>query len=95
MFVELIDLETKSYAIYGTALRKSKYDSEAKSGKSIRCGYFKGYKFHCIATDIIISLVFGLKTANVYDKKSFHQPKYLMKSKLSVSLSLTINPKGV
>ena len=48
-----------------------KYDSEAKSGKGTRLGYFKGYKFHCIATvtDIIIPLVFDLTTANVYDNQ--------------------------
>lgn len=67
MFVELIDPETRD----GTALRSSKYDSEAKSGKGTRLGYFKGYKFHCIATvtDIIIPLVFDLTTANVYDNQ--------------------------
>ena len=50
MFVELIDPETRLCAIDGTALRSSKYDSEAKSGKGTRLGYFKGYKLHCIAT---------------------------------------------
>lgn len=71
MFVELIDPETRLCAIDGTALRSSKYDSEAKSGKGTRLGYFKGYKFHCIATvtDIIIPLVFDLTTANVYDNQ--------------------------
>ena len=58
-------------AIDGTALRSSKYDSEAKSGKGTRLGYFKGYKLHCIATvsDTIIPLVFDLTTANVYDNQ--------------------------
>lgn len=71
MFVELIDPETRLCAIDGTALRSSKYDSEAKSGKGTRLGYFKCYKFHCIATvtDIIIPLVFDLTTANVYDNQ--------------------------
>ena len=71
MFVELIDPETRLCAIDGTALRSSKYDSEAKSGKGTRLGYFKGYKFHCIAavTDIIIPLVFDITTANVCDNQ--------------------------
>lgn len=71
MFVELIDPETRLCAIDGTALRSSKYDSEAKSGKGTRLGYFKGYKLHCIATvaDIMIPLVFDLTTANVYDNQ--------------------------
>lgn len=71
MFVELIDPETRLCAIDGTVLRSSKYDSEAKSGKGTRLGYFKGYKFHCIATvtDIIIPLVFDLTTANIYDNQ--------------------------
>lgn len=71
MFVELIDPETRLCAIDGTALRSSKYDSEAKSGKGTRLGYYKGYKLHCIATvtDIIIPLVFDLTTANVYDNQ--------------------------
>ena len=71
MFVELINPETRLCAIDGTGLRSSKYDSEAKSGKGTRLGYFKGYKLHCIATvtDIIIPLVFNLTTANVYDNQ--------------------------
>lgn len=47
MFVELIDPETRLCAIDGTALRSSKYDREAKSGKVARLGYFKDYKLHC------------------------------------------------
>lgn len=71
MFVELINPETRLCAIDGTALRSSKYDSEAKSGKGTRLGYYKGYKLHCITvvTDIIIPLSFDLTTANVYDNK--------------------------
>ncbi|WP_278281539.1 hypothetical protein [Clostridium saccharobutylicum] len=55
----------------GTALRSSKYDSEAKSGKGTRLGYYKGYKLHCIAavSAIIIPLFFDLTTANVYDNQ--------------------------
>ncbi|KAI3350199.1 transposase [Clostridium botulinum] len=71
MFVELINPETRLCAIDGTALRSSKYDSEAKSGKGTRPGYYKGYKSHCIATvtDIMIPLVFDLTIANVYDNQ--------------------------
>lgn len=71
MFVELIEPETRLCAIDGTALRSSKYDSEAKSGKGTRLGYFTGYKLHCIAavTDIIIPLVFHVTTGNVYDNQ--------------------------
>lgn len=71
MFVELINPETRLCAIDGTALRSSKYDSEAKSGKGTRLGYYKGYKLHCITavTDIIIPLSFDLTTANVYDNQ--------------------------
>ena len=71
MLVELISPETRLCAIDGTALRSSKYDSEAKSGKGTRLGYFIGYKVHCIAavTDIIIPLVFNVTTANVYDNQ--------------------------
>lgn len=71
MLIELINPETRLCAIDGTALRSSKYDSEAKSGKGTRLGYFKGYKLHCIATvtDTIIPLTFDLTTANVYDNQ--------------------------
>lgn len=71
MLIELIDPETRLCAIDGIALRSSKYDSEAKSGKDTRLGYFKGYNLHWIATvtDIIIPLVFDLTTANVYDNQ--------------------------
>lgn len=71
MLVELISPETRLCAIDGTALRSSKYDSEAKSGKGTRLGYFIGYKLHCIAavTDIIIPLVFNVTTPNVYDNQ--------------------------
>lgn len=44
MFVELIHPEIRLCAINGTGLRTSKYDSEAKSGKGTRFGYFKAYK---------------------------------------------------
>lgn len=71
MLVELISPETRLCAIDGTALRSSKYDSKAKSGKGTRLGYFIGYKLHCIAavTDIIIPLVFNVTTPNVYDNQ--------------------------
>ncbi|MDK0838663.1 transposase [Clostridium perfringens] len=71
MLVELISPETRLCAIDGTALRSSKYDSEAKSGKGTRLGYFIGYKLHCIAavTDIIIPLVFNVTKPNVYDNQ--------------------------
>ena len=71
MLIELIDPETRLCAIDGIALRSSKYDSEVKSGKDTRLGYFKGYNLHWIATvtDIIIPLVFDLTTANVYDNQ--------------------------
>ena len=71
IFVELIEPETRLCAIDGTGLRSSKYDSEARSGKATRLGYFTGYKLHCIAavTDIIIPLVFDVTTANVYDNQ--------------------------
>ncbi|SFC97249.1 Transposase domain [Clostridium uliginosum] len=71
MFVEFINPKTRLCAIDGTALRSSKYDSEDKSGKGTRLGYYKDYKLHCIATvtDSIIPLVFGLTTANVYDNQ--------------------------
>jgi hypothetical protein len=71
MFIELIDPETRLCAIDGTALRSSKYDSEAKTGKGTRLWYYNGYKLHCIAaiTDAIIPLVFDLITANAYDNQ--------------------------
>ena len=74
MFVELINPETRLCAIDATALRSSKYDSEAKSGKGTRLGYYKGYKLHCIVavSDIIIPLVFDLTPANVYDNQVSH-----------------------
>lgn len=70
MLIKLIDPATRLCTIDGTALRSSKYDSEAKSGKGTRLDYFKGYKLHCIATvtDIIIPLAFDL-TTNVYDNQ--------------------------
>ncbi|WP_242982168.1 MULTISPECIES: transposase [unclassified Clostridium] len=54
-----------------TALRSSKYHSGAKSGKGAHLGYYEGYKLHCIVTvtNTIISLVFNLTTANVYDNQ--------------------------
>ena len=48
MIIELINPQTRICAIDGTALRSSKYDSEAKCGKGTRLGKYKGYKLHCI-----------------------------------------------
>jgi hypothetical protein len=71
MLIELINPESRICAIDGTALRSSKYDSEAKCGKGTRLGKYKGYKLHCIAavTDIILPLSFSLTTANIYDNQ--------------------------
>ncbi|GAA0077602.1 hypothetical protein UT300005_19800 [Clostridium sp. CTA-5] len=54
MFIELINLGTRVCAINRTALRSSKYDSEAESRNGILLGYYKGYKLHCIATQLLI-----------------------------------------
>ncbi|WP_243652128.1 transposase [Clostridium tyrobutyricum] len=58
-------------AVDATALRSSKYDSEAKCGRGTRLGKYKGYKLHCAAsvTDTILPLSFSLTTANVYDNQ--------------------------
>ena len=71
MIIELINPQTRICAIDGTALRSSKYDSEAKCGKCTRLGKYKGYKLHCIACvkDTILPLSFCLTTANVYDNQ--------------------------
>lgn len=45
MFIEFIDPEIRLCAIDETALRSSKYDSEVKSGKGTRLGYFKVISF--------------------------------------------------
>ncbi|WP_242850451.1 transposase, partial [Clostridium botulinum] len=59
------------YAIDGTALRSSLYDSEARYGKGTRLGRYKGYKLHCTACvcDSILPLSFSITTANVYDNQ--------------------------
>ncbi|NOV57223.1 hypothetical protein B0H71_003468 [Clostridium saccharobutylicum] len=65
MLVELINPETRLCAIDGTALRSSKYDSEAKCGKGTRLGYYKGYKLHCITT--VTELMVDIDTHQVID----------------------------
>lgn len=71
IFIEFIDPSVRICAIDGTALRSSKYDSEAKCGRGTRLGNYKGYKLHCAAsvTDTVVPLSFCLTTANVYDNQ--------------------------
>lgn len=71
IFIELIDPSVRICAIDATALRSSKYDSQAKCGRGTRLGKYKGYKLHCAAsvTDTILPLSFCLTTANVYDNQ--------------------------
>ncbi|MGL5612562.1 transposase [Cetobacterium sp.] len=76
ILIECINPKTRLCAIDATALRSSRFDSEAKKGKGTRLGFFTGYKLHCMVavTDIIIPLVFDITTANVYD----NQPSSLL-----------------
>ncbi|MGL5067520.1 MAG: transposase, partial [Sarcina sp.] len=71
MLIEAINPKTRLCAIDATALRSSRFDSEAKKGKGTRLGFFNGYKLHCIVavTDIIIPLAFDITTANIYDSQ--------------------------
>lgn len=68
--IKIIEPNTRLCAIDSTALRSSKYDSEAKIGKGTRLGMYKDYKLHCFASvaDTIIPLAFIFSTANVYDR---------------------------
>ncbi|MEC2394916.1 DDE transposase [Bacillus thuringiensis serovar shandongiensis] len=55
--------------IDSTALRSSLYDSQAKSGKSTRYGWYKGYKVHVRSTPEGVVLSYAFTTANVHDSK--------------------------
>ncbi|MBU5676220.1 transposase [Alkaliphilus sp. MSJ-5] len=50
-----------------TALRSSRFDSQAKTGKSTRLGWYKGYKLHLVTSTDLVPLALEFKTANVYD----------------------------
>jgi len=72
MLVVMIDPSFRICAIDSTALRSSRYDSEAGYGHGSRLGGFKGYKLHLVASadDKMIPLVFEMTTANRYDNQS-------------------------
>lgn len=67
----LINPSCRICSIDSTALRSSKYDSEACFGKGTRVGLYKGYKLHLITTtdDLIITISFQITTANKYDNQ--------------------------
>jgi hypothetical protein len=67
MFVLLLNPDLRICSIDSTALRSSRFDSEAKSGKSTRLGWYKGYKLHLVSSADLIPLEFHFTTANVYD----------------------------
>ncbi len=71
MLTEFININTRICAIDGTVLRSSKFDGDVKREKGTRIGFYTVYKLYCIAsvTDVIISLVFDVTTANVYDNQ--------------------------
>jgi len=59
--------DTRINSIDSTALRSSKFDSEAKKGYSTRLQWYKGYKLHLICSNDYIPLTFKITTANIYD----------------------------
>ncbi|MDK2919940.1 MAG: hypothetical protein PWQ37_2673 [Candidatus Petromonas sp.] len=67
LFVLLLNPDLRVCSIDSTALRSSKFDSEAKKGKSTRLGWYKGYKLHLVSSSDSIPIAFNFTTANVYD----------------------------
>ena len=67
IFVLLLKPELRVCSIDSTPLRSSKFDSQAKKGKSTRLGWYKGYKLHLISSSDSIPIAFNFTTANVYD----------------------------
>jgi len=65
--ISSLNPNTRVCSIDSTALRSSKYDSEAKNGTSTRLGKYKGYKLHLISSNDAIPLAFKFSTANIYD----------------------------
>jgi hypothetical protein len=55
-----------------TALRASRYDSEARKGKGTRLGWYIGYKLHATVSSDRIPLAWDVTTANVYDNQCSH-----------------------
>ena len=54
-------------SIDSTALRSSRFDSQAKSGKSTYLGWYKGYKLHLVTSTDLVPLALEFTTANVHD----------------------------
>lgn len=52
---------------YFIALRSSRFDSEAKSGRSTRLGRYKGYKVQVVSSTDLVALEYRFTTTNVYD----------------------------
>lgn len=66
-FVLLLKPDVRISSIDSTALRSSRFDSQAKSGKGTRLGWYTGYKLHLVSSCDLIPLAFHITTANVYD----------------------------
>ncbi|ONI46481.1 hypothetical protein AN642_00595 [Epulopiscium sp. SCG-B10WGA-EpuloA2] len=87
-FIKIISPDTRLCAVDSTALRSTKYDSEATIGKGIRLGFFTGYKLHVLSsvTDYIIPLAFEIMPANKYD----NQAKILLDKSTEYDIFLVI-----
>ncbi|SHK06934.1 transposase [Paramaledivibacter caminithermalis] len=67
LFVLLLSPDLRVCSVDSTALRSSKFDSEAKKDKSTRLGWCQGYKLHLVSSLDSITIAFNFTTANVYD----------------------------
>lgn len=67
LFILLLNPDTRICCIDSTPLRSSRFDSEAKSGKSTRLGWYKGYKLHLVSSSDLVPIGFKFTTANIYD----------------------------
>lgn len=65
--ISFLKPDTRIFIIDSTPLKASKFDSEAKKGKSTRHGWFHGYKLHLIASVDNTPIAFKLTEGNVYD----------------------------
>ena len=87
MLVLLLKSNIRISSIDSTALRSSRFDSQAKSGKSTRLGWYKGYKLHLVTSFDLVPLALEFTTANVYDSVKL----FKLCEKMSINLITDIN----
>ncbi|KNF08466.1 hypothetical protein CLPU_7c00940 [Gottschalkia purinilytica] len=93
MFVLLLSPDVRISSIDSIALCSSRFDSQARSGKSTRSGWYKGYRLHLVSSVDLVPLALSFTTSNVYDSNCKQLIEQLYNYDIFIRLKLTVQLK--